>query len=231
MSCFINIWYNVCRSLLARPSHLPGKKRLKHDELIINYTDWNYEDEEFYRMAKDFFWFTDIVFLQKPNMILLLLSMMIVFSLQAVIFWLDCRIPSNQISNLKNYFHISPVIWFAYKFWHRLRECGTERALVACPLNIHFSEIAGVWDCKSTYFTHLDLITEHDCQVFCKSSYLFSKIKPFTMCFTFLSTIFGEEWDMLKFEAGLPEEQRKNVYSVKKNSWSFPYFEMTNAWW
>ena len=51
------------------------------------------------------------------------------------------------------------------------------------------------------------------------------------MCFTFLSTIFEEEWDMLKFEAGLPEEQRKNVYSVKKNSWSFPYFEMTNAWW
>lgn len=51
------------------------------------------------------------------------------------------------------------------------------------------------------------------------------------MCFTFLSTVFEEEWDMLKFEAGLPEEQRKNVYSVKKNSWSFPYFEMTNAWW
>lgn len=68
------------------------------------------------------------------------------------------------------------------------------------------------------YFTHVDLITEHDCQVFCKSSYLFKKIELFAMYFTFLSTILEEESDMLKFEAGLPEEKRKNVYFVKKKS-------------
>ena len=186
-----------------------------------------------YRMAKDFFWLTDIIVFRK-NLIWFFCSYQWWLFFHFKLFNLLARLQNTRQQKLteKTTFTFPQSCdLHTNKFWHRLRECGTKRALVVHPLNIHFSEIAGVWDCKSTHFTHLDLITEHDCQVFCKSSYLFNKIELFTMYFTFLSTLLEEEWDMLKFEAGLPEEKTKNVYFVKKNSWSFPCFEMTNAWW
>lgn len=44
------------------------------------------------------------------------------------------------------------------------------------------------------------------------------------MYLSFLSTILEEEWDMLKFEAGLHEEKRKNVYFVKEKNIIFSLF-------